>query len=336
MNRTDRLVAIVMFLQGRRVVRAEELAKQFEVTIRTVYRDISALSEAGVPVVGEAGVGYTLVKGYHLPPVMLTSEEAAALFLGGEIVKGFTDASFHQPMATALDKLRAVLPRERQDQVGRLSRNTVVMNRRCPQMDKDPAGQPWLMAVQQGVAERRVLRMRYQGKARVEETAREVEPLGVAFYGGAWYLVGWCRLRAALRHFRVDRIQSLDPCTETFARREDFSLVRHLEEMDEKVETFPARVWFSHEARDRAARESHATLVAEKTRDGGTEFALYTYSLEWLAGWILSFGGEAEALEPAELRERVCEKIAQLQERHQSGASADIRLSQRYEKLASV
>ena len=325
-----------MYLQGRRVVRAEELAKHFEVTIRTIYRDVAALGEAGVPVTGEAGVGYTLVKGYHLPPVMLTSEEAAALFLGGEIVKGFTDASFQQPMATALDKLRAVLPRERQDQVGRLSRNTVVMGRRCPQMDSDPAAHPWLMAVQQSVAQRRVLRLRYRGKARMEETAREVEPLGVVFYGGAWYLVGWCRLRGALRHFRVDRIQGLEHAGETFVPREDFSLVKHLEENHGKEETFPARVWFARSAQERAARESHATLVVEKTRDGGTEFTLYTYSLEWLAGWILSFGGEAEALAPEELREGVCAKIARLRERHRGSQSADIGLSQSRETLVNV
>ncbi len=98
MNRTDRLVAMVLFLQGRRVVRAEELARHFEITVRTVYRDMAALSEAGVPLAGEEGVGYSLMKGYHLPPVMFTSEEAMALFVGGEMVKQFTDASLVSPM----------------------------------------------------------------------------------------------------------------------------------------------------------------------------------------------------------------------------------------------
>ncbi len=87
MNRTDRLVALVMYFQGRRLVRAEELSKHFEVSVRTIYRDVAALSEAGVPVTGEAGVGDSLVKGYHLPPVMFTGEEALALFVGAEMVK---------------------------------------------------------------------------------------------------------------------------------------------------------------------------------------------------------------------------------------------------------
>jgi len=85
MNRTDRLVAMVMRLQGRRVVRAEDMAAHFEVSVRTVYRDVAALGEAGVPIVGEPGVGYALVKGYHLPPLSLTRDEAAALFVGGAL-----------------------------------------------------------------------------------------------------------------------------------------------------------------------------------------------------------------------------------------------------------
>ena len=108
---------MVLFLQGRRVVRASDLATHFEITERTVYRDICALAEAGVPIVGEAGVGYSLMKGYQLPPVMFSADEATSLFVGGELVKHFTDASLQAPMSSALDKLRAVLPRDRQDHV---------------------------------------------------------------------------------------------------------------------------------------------------------------------------------------------------------------------------
>ena len=304
MNRTDRLVALVMHLQGRRIVRAEELARHFEVSVRTVYRDIAALGEAGVPIAGEAGVGYSLVKGYHLPPVTLTADEATALFVGGEMVKQFSDASLHAPMAAAIDKLRAVLPRDRQEHVERLSKQTVIVGRpgRSP---ADPAAQPWLLAVQRGVAQRRVLRMTYRGRERAEETARDVEPLGVVCYGGAWYLVAWCRLRKDVRHFRVDRIQTLTLLDELFPARPDFSLTKHLEAQVARDEVLPVRVWFSRDAQERARRESYATLVEETRRDGGGEFAFTTYSLEWMARWLLSFGAEAEALAPAKLRHLV-------------------------------
>src|SRR5262249_28736982 len=151
---------------------------------------------------------YSLVRSYHLPPVMLTADEAAALFVGAEMVRQFTDASVIEPMNAALDKLRAVLPRDRQEHVERLGRQTVGI-RRVGNASPDPAAQPWLLAVQRGIAQRRVLRLHYRG-ARADETNREVEPLGVAFYGGAWYLVAWCRLRRDFRHFRTDRMRQVE------------------------------------------------------------------------------------------------------------------------------
>jgi len=303
MNRTDRLVAMVMFMQGRRLVKADELAEHFEISVRTVYRDMSALSEGGVPISGEAGVGYSLVKGYHLPPVMLTADEASALFVGGEMVKHFTDASLGAPMAAGLDKLRAVLPTDRQDHVERLARQTVVYGRAFGAVP-DSGQQPWLLAVQKSVVNRRVLELRYAGRER-EETTREVEPLGVVYSGGAWYLIAWCRLRQDFRQFRIDRIKDLSVSSERFEHRPDFSLREHLEKESEGEETIRARIWIADPMQGKARMESYATLIEENERDGGREFSLYTFSLEWLAWWLFTFGPAAEALEPPELRERI-------------------------------
>lgn len=307
MNRTDRLVGMVMHLQGRRVVRAEELAEHYGISLRTVYRDISALGEAGVPVIGEAGVGYSLVKGYHLPPVMLTAEEAGALFTGGELAKKFTDGSLNAAVDGALAKLRAILPADRKDHLEHLARGTVIATAPGASWSGAEAGggAPCLAVVQQAVARRRVLAMSYRGRERSEETTRQVEPLGVVFYGGNWYLVAWCRLRGDLRHFRVDRIQNLDLQVETFGTRDGFSLDAHMEDYARQGETFPAKVWFAREVQDRARAESFATLAAGAESDGGAEFSLMTWSYDWLARWLLSFGDKAEAIEPPALRKRV-------------------------------
>ncbi len=321
MNRTDRLVAMVLFLQGRRVVRAADLAAHFEITERTVYRDIAALGEAGVPISGEAGVGYCLMKGYQLPPVMFTADEATSLFVGGELVKQFTDASLHAPMVTALDKLRAVLPRDRQDHVERLTQRTLVYGDSGRGTTPEAGGQRWLLPVQQGVVLRRVLRMDYRGRDRVEETTRDVEPLGLVFYGGAWYLVAWCRLRQDYRHFRVDRIRRLEVSPEVFPPRADFSLAEHMRKSVAREETIPVRIWFARGAQERARRDSFATLIEEKKRDGGAEFALYAWSLEWTAGWLLSFGGDAEALAPAKLRQLVRAGAGKIARRHAGQSS---------------
>jgi predicted DNA-binding transcriptional regulator YafY len=318
MNRTDRLVAMVMHLQGRRLVRAEDMAAHFEVSVRTIYRDIAALAEAGVPITGEAGVGYSLVRSYHLPPVMLTADEAAALVVGAEMVRRFCDASLSEPMNAALDKLRAVLPRDRQEHVERLARQTVVIGR-FGQNGPDPAAPAWLLAVQRAVAQRRVLRLGYCAREGAE-TSRDVEPLGIVCYGGLWQLVAWCRLRGDVRHFRLDRIRELVALQEQFPARVDFSLAKHLDECAARDAMVSVRVWFSDAAQERARRESYATMVEERRRDGGAEFTLSTWSLEWMALWLLSFGGEAEAIAPEALRDRVREQIEKVAHRHGAGA----------------
>jgi len=204
MNRVDRLMAMVVRLQGRRVVRAEDIAAHFEISVRTVYRDIAALGEAGIPIMAEAGVGYSLVKGYHLPPVMFTSEEASALSIGGKLVEHLTDASLWKQMESALMKIRSVLPRERQDYLDRLERSTAVISRATnatPRLSSEA-----LTPIQRALAERRVLSLDYQAGQRRDITKRQVEPLGLVYYADNWHLIAYCRLRRDVRDFRTDRI----------------------------------------------------------------------------------------------------------------------------------
>lgn len=313
MNRTDRLVAMVMHLQGRRVVRAEELAAHFEISVRTVYRDIAALSEAGVAIAGEAGVGYSLVKGYHLPPVMFTTEEAIALFVGGEMVRHFTDASVAAPMNSALAKIRSVLPPDRQDDVDRLAAGMAVEGTwRMPAT----IDQRVLLPIQRAVVSRRVLRMTYRVRTREEDTVRDVEPLGVTFYGGAWYLVAWCRLRGDFRHFKLERVRGLDVLEDRFTPRSGFSLREHLATTNAQMEMFPATVWFSDKVVERARRESYGGLGTEKPARGGVEAEMRTFSYAWLARWIVSLGGEAEAVAPQSLRDEVRTHAQRVIERH--------------------
>lgn len=304
---------MVMFLQGKRVVKAEELAAHFEVTVRTIYRDVSALCEAGVPVVGEAGVGYSLVKGYHLPPVMFTAEEAMALFVGGEMVKQFSDASLAAPMDSAGLKIRSVLPRERQDDLDRLTKATAIYGN--PRLSSR-IDQRVLLPIQQAVVSRRVLRLTYRAKARDSDTQRDVEPLGVAFYGGAWYLVAWCRLRTDYRSFKLERIRGLEVLADRFGARPEFSLRAYLERSLAAEDLIACRLWFSADAIDRVRRESYMEIVGEQPARGGFEVEMKTFSLEWLARWVLAFGPDAEALQPAKLRAIVRQEAAAVAERH--------------------
>ena len=311
MNRVDRLMAMVLRLQGRRVVRAEDIAAHFEISVRTVYRDISALGEAGVPIMAEAGVGYSLVKGYHLPPVMFTAEEASALSLGAKLVENFTDASLRKQMESALLKIRSVLPRDRQDYLDRLERSTAVVARRphaIPRLSSEA-----LIPIQRALAERRVLALQYQGGQRREVTQRLVEPLGLVYYADNWHLIAYCRLRRDVRDFRTDRILKFQLHAELFTGHADFSLKRYLEAETRDGELEMARIRFQPEVMERVRRDWFCGLVEESEEREGVVVTLLASSFEWLASWVLSFGSAAEILSPERLKELVAaeaEKVA--------------------------
>jgi predicted DNA-binding transcriptional regulator YafY len=312
MNRVDRLMAMVVQLQSKRVVRAEDIAAHFEISVRTVYRDFAALGEAGIPIVAEAGVGYGLVKGYHLPPVMFTAEEASALALGGKLVDHLTDASLSKQMNSALLKIRSVLSRDRQDYLERLDRSTVIVARGTK---GGPAAEgEALIPVQRALAERRVLTIEYQGKEKPEMTHRDVEPLGLVYYADHWHLIAFCRLRRDVRDFRTDRISHFQLKNEVFQPPEKFSLKAYLETCKENKFQM-AYLRFDLSAMDRVHRESECGILEEKRERNSVTVTMVTCSLDWLGGWILSFGKSAEVLAPKELRDRVAgeaEKIVQL------------------------
>lgn len=304
-------MATVVHLQSRRVVRAEDIAAHFEISVRTVYRDLEALGQAGIPIIGEAGVGYSLVKGYHLPPIMFTVEEASALSLSGKLVENLTDASLRKQMESALLKIRSVLPLERRDYLDRLERSTTVVpygSGQTPRLSSES-----LIPVQRALAERRVLAMEYQGAQRPGITRREVEPLGLVYYADNWHLIGYCRLRRDVRDFRTDRIRQVQVRNELFSGHDDFSLKRYLEAAANAGKFETAWVKFSLECIEKVRREWSGRLVEEKAEADGVVVTLMAYSLEWLAPWILSFGCRARVVAPDKLAQIVAteaDKIA--------------------------
>ena len=304
-------MAMVLRLQSRRVVRAEDIATHFEISVRTVYRDLAALGEAGIPIMAEAGVGYSLVKGYHLPPVMFTAEEASALFIGSKLVEHLTDASLRKQMDSALLKIRSVLPRDRQDYLDRLERSTAVVasgSNPLPRLASET-----LLPIQRALAGRRVLAMDYQGIQRPQLTTRQVEPLGLVYYADNWHLIAYCRLRRDVRDFRTDRIRRLDVQSEFFSGHDDFSLQRYLDDAARAGKFVTALVRFQPDIMDRVRREWSCRLVQEKTEPGGVVVTLMGYSFEWFTGWVLSFGAKAEVLAPEAFKRLVAaetERIA--------------------------
>jgi predicted DNA-binding transcriptional regulator YafY len=310
MNRVDRLLALIVFLQSRRVVTAEQLAEHFELSVRTIYRDLAALGEAGVPIVAEAGVGYTLMRGYHLPPVNFTTDEASALVTGGLLVEQFADDSVKSQMHSALRKVRAVLPREHQDRVERLERAMGTT------ANADAPIQADLTTLQHAIAERRLMSFTYSGARRLDSRERVVEPCGLLHYLNRWHLIAWCRSVGSYRDFRTDRMSAVTVPGGTFEPRQDFSLARYIRSMP--TPTLRARVHFTALAADRAKREWWMGVQAEEQVPDGVVLTLSSVDWKSLAYWLLSFGTESTVLEPGTLRESLVEAAKNAAAHHET------------------
>ena len=316
MNRVDRLLAMIVLLQSRRVVTAREIADHFELSERTVYRDLAALGEAGVPIVAEAGVGYTLMRGYHLPPVNFTTEEASALVTGGLLVEQFTDASVKAQMHAALLKVRAVLPRDHQDRIARLERGlATTANVPAP-------AQADLSLLQQALTGLRLLRFDYQNGGRPGTTQRIAEPCGLIHYLERWHLIAWCRNAGDYRDFRTDRMTNVSLLKDTFVPREEFSVAQYIRSMPRP--DLRARVQFSPRASDRAKREWWMGIIDEEPVPGGVVLTLA--SVDWLSlvRWLLSFGCEVTVLEPESLRESLVTAAAETGAHHAKESSGRV------------
>ncbi|OYW75151.1 MAG: hypothetical protein B7Z37_14720 [Verrucomicrobia bacterium 12-59-8] len=313
MNRTDRLVSMVMLLQSRRVITAAQLADHFEITERTVYRDLAALGEGGVPLVGEPGVGYSLMNGYCLPPVMFSPDEAFAFVTGGLLVERMTDASMRDAIRSAMGKVTAVLPAGLQGRVDRL-RKTMVIGVRPPTKGSVP-----LSTVQRAMAEGCVLRLNYLGAARGEPTERLVEPLGLVFYLDHWHLIAWCRLRKDMRDFRVDRIVRCETLPEPIPPHPDFNLNQHIAKcmMPERSEF--AVIEVPDRLIESVRRFWGPTIIEEETTGNHVRvrFVFRADGFDYVVRWLLSMGTDAEILSPEVLRMKVTELALATAEHHQ-------------------
>lgn len=202
MRRADRLFQIVQNLRGGRLVTARMLAERLEVSDRTIYRDIADLQSTGVPIDGEAGVGYLMREGYDLPPLMFTRDEIVALVAGARMVRAFGGAQMARAAEEALVKIGAVLPGQEKL---RLSRTEIHM----PDWVVDDASRRSIDLLERAIDERDVLRLAYTDEAG-QTSARDVRPLGLWFWGKVWTLVAWCELRHDFRAFRIDRIAAIE------------------------------------------------------------------------------------------------------------------------------
>ena len=201
MRRADRLFQLVQLIRGRRLTTAAHLAQRLEVSLRTVYRDVADLQRQGVPIEGEAGVGYRLGTGFDLPPLMFSHDEARALVASVRMAQVWQDPALAQAAEVALGKILSVLP-----VAARVAAQSMAVY--APPLGLEPAVQITLQTLREAVQSRRKLQLAYRDAAD-RASLRKLRPLGCFYWGSVWTLAAWCETRNDFRSFRLDRIDSL-------------------------------------------------------------------------------------------------------------------------------
>ena len=292
MNRIDRLFAITLLLQAKRRVRAIDLAKKFEVSERTIYRDMMALNESGVPIAAMPGEGYELVEGYYLPPLLFTEQEAAALFLGAHLLTSHATGRLPDEVEKALTKLTVALPKNLREEMKHL---TEVIHFIAPNLKFD-LNEPRLSAIQKAINEHNVIWVKYHSHSRDEVTEREIEPHRLFYYNNAWFFSGYCRLRKDMRSFRLSRMDDLKIMKEKFTPRE---IARKMEEQ------FIVRIRFSEDQARWVRERQHYGYFTETKDKRGIIMHYKLNSILEIKNWLLAWGASAEALEPETLRNEI-------------------------------
>ncbi len=218
MNRIDRLFGILTLLQSTKYITAEKIAQRFDMSVRTVYRDIKALGEQGIPISFEPNKGYFLVQGYFLPPVSFNMDEANALLLVESLVNGFADQSIRSHYSAALTKVKAVLKTSQKEKLEKMNQHIKLQ---IPERLNFNYG--YLSLIQHAISDKSLIELEYKNAKEVA-SKRCVEPIGLIFYAFSWHLIAWCHFRNQYRDFNLTRIICLKNLETPFSKTDHMPL----------------------------------------------------------------------------------------------------------------
>lgn len=307
MNRTDRLLGVLLELQRHKRVRAEDLAALFETSKRTIYRDIQALCETGVPIIAQAGLGYSLVEGYFLPPLSFSVAEATMLLLGSALAAQSFDAQYRDAAHAANRKIEAVLSADQREEVAYLQ-NTIALV--AP--EAKGATREMLSQLRRAIIERRTIQFhyhtRYPQDGQTAKNTRAADPYGLVHWGGAWYLISYCHLRRAIRNFKLDRLTDLQLQERTFKRPANFSL----QPSGEPRRPLQVQVLFDAEVAP-WVKEARGFFMSEmKETPYGLLVTLQLHTEDEAIPWLLSWGYHVRVIEPRSIRQRIAEEAEKI------------------------
>jgi predicted DNA-binding transcriptional regulator YafY len=312
MNRIDRLSAILIQLQSKKIVKAQELADRFDISLRTVYRDIRALEEAGVPIGSEAGIGYFLGPDFHLPPVIFTKEEAAAFLLADKLTGRLSDAKVSKAFKSALYKVKAVLRLSDKEYLENLENKISVYNYYDVPIDC-PAPNLYLQEIQTALAAKKVLEISYTAYYNQQKSHRIVEPISLCNYDMRWHLIAFCRLRNDYRDFRLDRIHTLNIKDEHFEEKNHISLNEYFEKITKENSLYTIQLRMHYSIFRKIGSAVYWYGLTEEKKEGDYHNMTFTHNnLNLFAKWLLGMEDKVKIIGPPELKKIVKAYILQL------------------------
>jgi predicted DNA-binding transcriptional regulator YafY len=296
----SRLITLIMLLQRQPNQKAADLAEKLGISVRSLHRYIAMLDDMGIPVYTERGPhgGFSLVRGYKMPPLIFNPEEATAVYLGTSLVEEMWGSLYHEAAQGALAKLNNVLPDEQQQEIAWARRSLAIAN--LHRADMDPLV-PLLEKLRRAVRELRSVDMSYQGMRNAAPQSRRLDPYALVHRWGWWYVVGYCHLRQEVRSFRVDRIVELTLTAQVFQLPPDFEVRAYLQTETQDQPKLRVRMRFAPEAVHVAQSNRSYWEAVEEQPDGAWVVTFLTIDLNWAVSSVLAYGPSVTVLEPAEL-----------------------------------
>jgi predicted DNA-binding transcriptional regulator YafY len=305
-NPANRLITLILLLQRQPNQKAGDLAKKLDVSVRTLHRYMEMLDEMGIPIYAERGPygGFSLVRGYKLPPLVFSPEEAVAVSLGTSLVGEMWGQLYQQPAQGALAKIENVLPDEQRGEVAWARRSLIATGMHRSDID---VLAPFLEKLRRAAREYLRVKMNYRGGNQTEAEWREFDPYALVHRWGWWYVIGHCQLRKDMRSFRVDRIEELNLTDQNFSIPADFDVHTYMANELKSQPQILAKLSFSAEGAQIANYNRIYWDDMQEQPDGSILVTMGVPDLNWAAATVLAYGPLVTVLEPASLRQLVAE-----------------------------
>lgn len=300
-KRFDRILGIYFYLQSKPLVKAQELADKYDVSLRTIYRDIKSLEQAGIPLMGEAGYGYSLMHSYKLQPISFTEQEALSFGVAEKLMQHYLDKEMGDFFSNALVKMKGVLRYADKENVSDLESKVLINKNKNFLNENVPAA---LALLFESMVKKKQVRILYKS-AESDASERQVEVIGVFQEGQFWYFMAYCHLRNDIRQFRLDRIEQIKLIDERYTQQ-FMPLYVYLEANKKTEEPVKIRIWVSNAMSKYLHWErQYYGFAGEVQKENGVEMEFHTSQIEHFSRWFMMFADEAHILEPAIVKEKV-------------------------------